>query len=113
VFSFTPPSSASQFPAFIVLVLPFFPLPYLYTSRSFCSTRGRSGCSGVKKGLLCPGNRTWVNQPVARSLYRLLHIYTILTYKEFVILLLRFTIHVYNVLAVSIYRRLPNQRLTN
>ena len=81
------------------LVLPGFPflsflccLPppysrYLCTSCSFCSTRGRSGRSGVKKGLLCPGNRTWVNQHVARSSYWLLHIYTILTYKEFVILL--------------------------
>ena len=49
--------------------------PHLSASCSFCSTRGRSGRSGVKKGLLCAGNRTWVHQPVARSLYRLRHIF--------------------------------------
>jgi hypothetical protein len=28
VFSFTPPSGASQFPVFIILVLPFFPFTH-------------------------------------------------------------------------------------
>jgi hypothetical protein len=65
-------------------VLPSFPFlsfvfyflflysPHLCTSCSFCCTRSSYGRSGVKKGLLCPGNRTWVTQPIA---YRLRHIY--------------------------------------
>jgi len=64
VFSFTPPSGASQFPVFLFLLYLFsLYSPHLSTSCSFCSTRGISERFGVKKVLLCAGNRTWVNQP--------------------------------------------------